>query len=101
MVNFKPDKKDIEKAIKHNLHYFQNQQKLIEAHKTKAEMVSLRRNWLKLQKIKNYQSEYDRIRAALNSSTLAQSGSPSTQHIENRMKKLSSLGAQALNTIQD
>ena len=64
-------------------------------------MVSLRRNLLKLQKINNYQSEYDRIRAALDTSTLAQNGKPSPQHIQNRIKQLSSLGAQAVNTIQD
>ena len=101
MGHIKPDKKDINKAVKHSLYYFQNQQKIIDANKTKSEMVSLRRNWLKLQNIKNYQSEYDRIRAALDTSTLAQNGKPSPQHIQNRIKKLSSLGAQAVNTIQD
>ena len=42
MVNFKPDKQDMEKQIKRNLYYFKNQQKIIDAQKTKAEMVALR-----------------------------------------------------------
>ena len=101
MVYIKPDKKDIEKAIKHQIYYYQNQQKLIDAHKTRSELASLRRSFLKFQKTKNYQSEYGRIRAALDSSTLAQNGRPSPEYIQNRIKKLSALGAQAVNTIQD
>ncbi len=49
--------------------------------------------------MKNDQSEYDRIRAALNTSTLADiHGRPSPQHIQNRIAKLQNLGTQALNT---
>ena len=40
MVSFKPDKQDMEQQIKRNLSYFKNQQKLIDAQKTKAEMAS-------------------------------------------------------------
>ena len=48
---FNQDKQDMEKRIKRNLYYFKNQQKVIDAQKTKAEMASLRRNSIKLQKI--------------------------------------------------
>ena len=96
MVNIKPDKQDMEKQIKRNLYYFKNQQKIIDAQKTKAEMVALRRNWLKLQKQYNFQSEYDRIRAALDQSTLAKNGVPTSQHIQDRITKLRNLGAKAL-----
>ena len=97
MVNFKPDKQDMEKQIKRNLYYFKNQQKIIDAQKTKAEMVALRRNWLKLQKTYNYQSEYDRIRQGLDQSTLARvHGTPTEQHIKDRITKLRELGAKAL-----
>ena len=96
MVNIKPDKQDMEKQIKRNLYYFKNQQKIIDAQKTKAEMVALRRNWLKLQKTYNYQSEYDRIRAGLDQSTLARNGVPTSQHIQDRITKLRNLGATAL-----
>ena len=44
----KPDKQHMEKQIKRNLYHFKNQQKIIDAQKTKAEMVALRRNWLKM-----------------------------------------------------
>ena len=43
MVNIKPDKQDMEKQIKRNLYDFKNQQKIIDAQKTKAELVALRR----------------------------------------------------------
>ena len=53
MVYIKTDKKDIEKAIKHQQYYYANQQKLIDAHKTRTELASLRRrSFLKLQKRK-------------------------------------------------
>ena len=96
MVNFKPDKQDMEKQIKRNLYYFKNQQKIIDAQKTKAEMVALRKNWLKLQKMNNYQSEYDRIRQGLDQSTLAKNGAPTSQHIQDRISKLRDLGTKAL-----
>ena len=50
MTNFKPTKLDKEKQIKRSLYYFRNQQRVIDAQKTKAQMESLRRNWIKLQK---------------------------------------------------
>ena len=97
MVNIKPTKPDMEKQIKRNLYYFKNQQKIIDAQKTKAEMVALRRNWLKLQNIKNYQSEYDRIRQGLDQSTLARvHGTPTEQHIKDRITKLREFDTKAL-----
>ena len=44
----------------------------------------------------NYQSEYDRIRQGLDQSTLARNGVPTSQHIQDRITKLRSLGAKAL-----
>ena len=96
MVNIKPDKQDMEKQIKRNLYYFKNQQKIIDAQKTKAEMVALRRNWLKLQKTNNHKSEYDRIRAGLDQSTLARNGVPTANHMKDRITKLRELGSKAL-----
>ena len=96
MVNFKPDKQDMEKQVQRNLYYFKNQQKIIDAQKTKAEMVALRKNYLKLQNINNYQSEYDRIRQGLDQSTLAKNGIPTADHIQKRISKLRDLGTKAL-----
>ena len=44
----------------------------------------------------NYQSEYDRIRAGLDQSTLAKNGIPTTDHIQKRIAKLRDLGTKAL-----
>ena len=96
MTSFKPTKVDKEKQIKRSLYYFRNQQRLIDAQKTKAELQSLRRNWIKLQNMGNYQSEYDRIRAGLDQSTLAKNGIPTAEHIQNRISKLRDLGTKAL-----
>ena len=96
MVNFKPDKQDMEKQIKRNLYYYDKQAKLIEHANTRASKVALRRNWLKLQNIKNYQSEYDRIRQGLDQSTLAKNGVPTSNHIKDRITKLRDLGAKAV-----
>ena len=96
-IGGKPDKQDMEKQVKRNLYYFKNQQKIIDAQKTKAEMVALRRNWLKMQNMKNYTSEYDRIRQGLDQSTLARvHGTPTEQHIKDRITKLRDLGTKAL-----
>ena len=71
MMNFKPANQDLEKQIKRNLYYFKRQQEIIDAKNTKARLGEIRRNWIKLQRMGNYQSEYDRIRAGLGQSTLA------------------------------
>ena len=96
MVNIKPDKTDMEQQIKRNLYYYNQQAKLIEHAKTRASKVALRRNWLKLQNINNYQSEYDRIRQGLDQSALARNVVPASQHIQDRISKLRDLGAKAL-----
>ena len=96
MTNFKPTKLDKEKQIRKSLYYFRNQQRLIDAQKTKAGMASLRRTWIKLQKMGNYQSESDRIRAGLDQSTLAKNGIPTAEHIQRRITKLRELGTKAL-----
>ena len=86
----------MEKQIKHNLYYYNQQAKLIERANTRASKVALRRNWLKLQNINNYQSEYDRIRAGLDQSTLARNSVPTSNHIKDKITKLRGLRAKAL-----
>ena len=96
MVNIKPTTPDMEKQIKRNLYYYNQQAKLTEHANTRASKVALRRNWLKLQNMKNYQSEYDRIRAGLDQSSLAKNGVPTSNHIKDRITKLRDLGTKAL-----
>ena len=95
MTNIKPTKQDLEKQIKKNLFYFKRQQELIDAKNTKVRLGEIR-NWIKLQRMGNYQSEYDRIRAGLDQSTLARNGIPTTDHIQRRIAKLRDLGTKAL-----
>ena len=51
MVNFKPDKQDVEQQIKRNLYYYNQQAKLIEHARTRASKVALRRNFLKCKEL--------------------------------------------------
>ena len=44
---------DISKHISNRIHYFEQLQKEIDAHSTKAESISLRKNWLDKQKKKS------------------------------------------------
>ena len=87
MTNFKPTKPDLEKQIKKNLYYAKRQQEIIDAKNTKVQLGEIRRNWLKLQKMGNYQSEYDRIRQGLDQSTLAKNGMPTPDHRQRRIIK--------------
>ena len=41
---------DMQTAIKHNLAYYKRVQKEIDAHKTKASLITLRRQWLEKNK---------------------------------------------------
>ena len=41
---------DISKHVSNRIHYFEQLQKVIDAHSTKAESISLRKNWLDKQK---------------------------------------------------
>ena len=87
---------DINKQIEKSLFYFKKQQKIIDAHKTRASMVSIRNKWLEQQNVKNYQSEYDRLVSLLKNSTAARNGSPTIEHIEKRTKDLEKMGAKAV-----
>ena len=42
--------RDISKHVSNRIHYFEQLQKVIDAHSTKAESISLRKNWLDKQK---------------------------------------------------
>ena len=88
MTNIKPTKQDLEKQIKKNLLYFKRQQELIDAKNTKTRLGEIRRNWIKLQRMGNYQSEYDRIRAGLDQSTLARNGIPTKNDELKNLRRL-------------
>ena len=50
-----------EKQMKRNLKYFENLQKVLEAHETKAKSIHFRKHLLQRQKVSNYQNEKERI----------------------------------------
>ena len=63
----------------------------LEIHQTKVGLISLRNQWLRDQKIANYQNEYDRIRGELSQSNL-----PGTlEKLKDRKDMLEKLGAMA------
>ena len=68
----------------------------VEAHRNKRESIDLRNKWMRAKTVKNYQSEYDRIRGHLANST--------TPHLTrdvviNRERTLEHLGAKAFDNI--
>ena len=68
----------------------------VEAHRNKKKSIELRNKWMQAKTVKNYQSEYDRIRGHLANST--------TPHLTrdvvvNRKRTLEALGAKAFDTI--
>ena len=79
---------DLDKAIAHRLRHYQQVQKKMDAHKTKAESIALRKGWLESQKRVNYQSEYDRVRGML-SQTILPAGA---KRLEDREAELKALG---------
>ena len=87
---------DMQTAIKHNLAYYKRVQKEIDAHKTKASLITLRRQWLEKQKINNYQNEYDRVRSVLNNSI---TGVLTNDVLNKRKGDLEKLGARMIDQI--
>lgn len=87
---------DMQTAIKHNLAYYKRVQKEIDAHKTKASLITLRRQWLEKQKINNYQNEYDRVRSVLNNSI---TGELTNEKLNKRKGELEKLGARMIDQI--
>jgi len=81
--------------IAKKLQYYKNERKKLDAYKTKAALISFRKNLIERQKLINYQNEYDRIRSMLTQTVLKD-----MPHLKDRKAKLEALGAQAINSIQ-
>ena len=57
---------DLQKILTaRSLHQIKHLQKRIDAHKTKAASIKLRKEWLDKQKVNNYNNEYDRVRGMI------------------------------------
>ena len=88
----------MDKQIANHLHYYKRLQKVLDAHKTKAESIALRKQWVEKQKSTQYQDEYDRIRGELSRSVVGRTEG-SVEHLKEKKKKLEKLGSVAVYNI--
>jgi len=86
----------LQENINRHLNYFENVQKKLDAHQTKAASITLRKQWLERQKLNNYQNEYDRIRGIIAQNVVK---GKSVEGLKKRGEVLKSLGATAVDGI--
>ena len=86
----------LEKAIQHRMQYYKDLKDKLEIHQTKVGFNSLRNQWLRDQKIANYQNEYDRIRGELSKSNLQ---GKTVEMLKKRKDMLEKLGSKAFNSL--
>ena len=79
-------------------HQLDRMNKDIEVRASRTHNLDIRNKWLHSQKVKNYQSEYDRIRSHMNDSVLPYQ---TTLQVRSRKKTLEKLGAQAFDTMRN
>ena len=87
---------DMSKHVLNRIHYFENLQKQIDAHTTKAESIALRKTWLDKQKKINYTNEYDRLRSQVAQNVVKGASVDSLLERQNVLKRL---GVQSLDGI--
>jgi len=90
MVYDKNTEKHIDNAIRH----FKRKKDELEAHQTKAALITLRKKWIENQKRHNYNNEYERLIGILSNKAITHSGN--TEQLENRVKQLEQMGARAV-----
>ena len=88
----------LRKHMNMQLHQLERMNKDIEVRVNRAQNLDIRNKWLQQHKIKNYQSEYDRIRGHMANSVLPYE---TVQKVKNRKKELEKLGAQAFHTMRN
>ena len=74
------------------LHQLERLNKDIEVRASRTHNLDIRNKWLHAQKVKNYQSEYDRIRSHMANSVVP---FETVQRLNSRRTVLEKLGAQA------
>jgi uncharacterized protein (DUF111 family) len=86
------------KHMNMQVHQMERLNKEIEVRTARRANLDIRNKWLQAKKIKNYQSEYDRIR-----SHMADSSVPfqTREKLKDRKSFLESLGAQAFDGIRN
>ena len=98
-VNMTKHGGDMTKHVTNRIHYFEQLQKQIDAHSTKAESIALRKTWLEKQKKINYTNEYDRIRSHIAQNQVTGHHGMNHPQLQQRAQHLINLGAQSLNGI--
>ena len=66
----------------------------LEAHQTKASLITLRKTIIENQKRHNYNNEYERLVGILSNKAITHSGN--SEQLKNRVKHLETLGARAV-----
>ena len=79
------------------LHRLERFNKEMEVRAARTERLDLRNKWLQAKKIKNYQSEYDRIRGHMENSVLP---FQTTAKVRDRKAALETLGARAFDAMR-
>ena len=79
------------------LHQLERFNRELEVRAARTENQDLRNKWLEAKKVKNYQSEYDRIRGHMENSVLP---FHTTAKVKDRKAALERLGAKAFDTMR-
>ena len=93
MVYDKNTEKHIDNAIRH----FKRKKDELEAHQTKASLITLRKTIIENQKRHNYNNEYQRLIGILSNKAITHSAN--SDQLESRIKHLESLGARAVTSL--
>ena len=88
----------LRKHMNMQVHQLERLNKDIEVRVNRAQNLYIRNKWLQQKNIKNYQSEYDRIRGHMENSVMPY---VTTAKVKNRKKELEKLGAQAFDTMRE
>ena len=86
--------KNTEKHIDNAIRHLKRKKDELEAHQTKAALITLRKKWIENQKRHNYNNEYERLIGILSNKAITHSGN--TEQLENRVKQLEQMGARAV-----
>ena len=87
----------LKKHMNMQLHQLERFNREMEVRATRVESLDIRNKWLQAKKIKNYQSEYDRIRGHMENSVLPYQ---TTAKVKDRKATLEKLGAKAFDTMR-
>ena len=93
MIYDRNTEKHIDNAIRH----FKRKKDELEAHQTKAALITLRKSFIENQKRHNYNNEYERLIGVLTNKAITHSGN--TAQLESRIKRLETLGSKAVTGI--